>query len=144
MAVQHAGSLSLIEKTVQFRNKSALLVVAVVAWLATMTALFIYLSNAFGLIIAAVITFVLFKIAKIVFLTNWRDEAKSYDPQTLIITEPFEKVGERFETKVWMNGEIWRAVLAKGANQAPEIGETVRIVGRNGLTLTLDTVEHDS
>ncbi len=126
----------------QFRLKTTLMVVAVVAWLATMTALFIYLSNAFGLIIAGVITFVLFKIAKIVFLTNWRDQAKSYDPATLIITEPFEKVGERFETRVRMHGEVWRGVLAKGATRPPGIGQTVRIVGRNGLVLTLDPVEN--
>jgi membrane protein implicated in regulation of membrane protease activity len=127
---------------VQFRVKTTLIVVAVVAWLATMTALFIYLSNAFGLIIAAIITFVLFKIAKIIFLTNWRDEAKSYDPETLTITEPFEKVGERFETRVRMHGEVWRGVLAKDATRPPGIGQTVRIVGRNGLVLTLDPVEN--
>ena len=126
----------------QFPNKSALLVVAVVAWLATMTALFIYLSNAFGLIVAAVLTFLLFKIAKIVFLTNWRDEAKSYDPETLTITEPFEQVGGRFETRVRMHGEVWRGVLAKGSVRPPGIGQTVRIVGRKGLVLTLDPVEN--
>ncbi len=126
----------------QFRVKTTLIVVAVVAWLATMTALFIYLSNAFGLIIAAVVTFILFKIAKIIFLTNWRDEAKSYDPETLTITEPFEKVGERLETRVRMHGEVWRGVLAEGATQPPGIGQTVRIVGRKGLVLTLDPVEN--
>jgi membrane protein implicated in regulation of membrane protease activity len=144
MTVKHAGSLSLIEKSVPFRNKSALLVVAVVAWLAAMTALFIYLSNAFGLIVAAVLTFILFKIAKIIFFTNWRDEAKSYDPETLTITEPFERVGERFETRVRMHGEVWRGVLAKGATRPPGIGQSVRIVGRNGLVLTLDTVDDGS
>ena len=107
-----------------------------------MIALFFYLSNAFGLVIAAVITFVLFKIAKIVFLTNWRDESKSYDPETLLITEPFEKVGERFETRVRMHGEVWRGVLAKGATRPPGIGQTVKIVGRNGLVLMLDPVEN--
>jgi membrane protein implicated in regulation of membrane protease activity len=118
------------------------LIIAVVAWLATMTALFIYLSNAFGLLVAAILTFALFKIAKIMFLTNWRDEAKSYDPETLIITEPFEKIGERFETRVRMHGEVWRGVLAKGATRPPGIGQTVRIVGRQGLVLTLDPVEN--
>jgi membrane protein implicated in regulation of membrane protease activity len=128
----------------QFRNKSALLIGAVIAWLAAMTALFIYLSNAFGLIVAAVLTYLLLKVAKIVFLTNWRDDAKSYDPETLTITEPFEKVGERFETRVRMHGEVWRGVLAKGAVRPPGIGQTVRIVGRNGLVLTLDPVDLDT
>jgi membrane protein implicated in regulation of membrane protease activity len=127
----------------QFRVKS-LLIVAVVAWMATMIALFIYLSNAFGLIIAAVITFLLFKISKIAYFTNWRDEAKSYDPETLIITEPFVKVGERFETNVRMHGEIWRGVLAKRATRTPGIGQSVKIVGRSGLVLTLDPVDHDA
>jgi membrane protein implicated in regulation of membrane protease activity len=127
---------------VQFRVKTTLMVVAVIAWLAMMTALFIYLSNAFGLIVAVVITFVLFKIAKIVFLTNWRDESKSYDPETLTITEPFEKVGERFETRVRMHGEVWRGVLEKGVTQPPAIGQAVRIVGRHGLVLTLGPVEN--
>ena len=107
-----------------------------------MTALFIYLSNAFGLIVAAVLTLLLFKIAKIVFLTNWRDEAKSYDPETLTITEPFEQVGGRFETRVRMHGEVWRGVLAKGADGPPGIGQAVRIVGRKGLVLMLDTLEN--
>lgn len=127
----------------QFPNKSAIFVAAVVAWLAAMTALFIYLANAFGLMVAAVLTFVLFKIAKIIFLTNWRDEAKSYDPETLTITEPFEQVGGRFETRVRMHGEVWRGVLAKGASGPPGIGQTVKIVGRSGLVLTLAPVDLD-
>jgi membrane-bound ClpP family serine protease len=129
------------EAIVQISNKSVLLVVAVVAWLATMSALFIYLLNAFGLVVAVILTFVLFKMAKIVFFTNWRDEAKSYDPETLIVTEPFEKVGDRFETRVRMHGEVWRGALAKGTAPIPVIGQRVRIVGRNGLVLMLDAEE---
>ena len=100
------------------------------------------------LVIAASIAYACWSILEMVVLARESRNAppgpisgpESLHGRMAVVARPFEPLGTECETIgfVRVHGETWRARLVGAPSRLPAVGDEVRIVGRDGLTVHVE------
>ena len=62
-------------------------------------------------------------------------------PESLKLTLPLEKRHGGYETRIHLDGEMWRATFPDDGLPPPLVGDLVSIAGRDGLEIHLERYE---
>jgi len=64
-------------------------------------------------------------------------------PERVVLTHPWKKIGDYYQTRVEIDGERWTAKIVDDGVEPPPLGDTCRVVGREGLALNLAPADAD-
>ncbi len=80
---------------------------------------------------------VTFALAGDLFMVNWKALPSVKLPARVELTKPLRKVGNRFQTRVTIDGEDWSAEFLDDGLVPPSQGNFAQIVDRQGLKLII-------
>lgn len=73
------------------------------------------------------------------FFVTWKSEPAVKLPETVTLSEPVRIIGNRYHTRVQIDGEAWTAEISDVDGLIPDIGATLRVIGRSGTKILLST-----
>jgi len=104
-------------------------------------AVFLFIGQTLGFFVGFAGMAVVILVYEIIMIRLSEADGSTDLPKEVEISNEFSLVGSRFETRVIVDGESWRAVLADSNGRVPNVGETAQIIRRDGLALVLKVIE---
>ena len=82
---------------------------------------------------------IVFAVLPELFMVNYKTDPAVRLPDTVKLTAPVRKVGNKYRTKVRIDGEDWTAEMDMVGDSPPTLGQEVSVVGRSGTTIFLSS-----
>ncbi len=82
---------------------------------------------------------IVFALFPELFMVSDKTEPAVRLPDTVKLTAPVRKVGQKYQTKIRIDGEDWIAEMDVVGDSPPNVGQEVSVTGRSGTKIFLSS-----